>query len=141
MFIELDDADSIRPSAIGACREEYSTSGETEAHPTANHDPEAEAQQFALDTLLGPSHTQRMGGVRAVSDALDLAEELGVGSALIVSRLQALGIWTYRHGAALKRPVPSVEELLSGRPPVLPRPRPERRARGGADIENRGCDD
>jgi HTH-type transcriptional regulator/antitoxin HigA len=86
---------------------------------------EAEARQFALRTLLGADIDRRLTTVKSHSDAYDVAESRGVAVSLVAARLAGVGLWTHREASALRKSVPSLEDLL-GPPPAAPKPRARR---------------
>ncbi|MCQ8195472.1 helix-turn-helix domain-containing protein [Streptomyces rugosispiralis] len=123
LFIEQDDADTPDGQPQVA-------SGADEAITQ-----EREAQQFALDTLFGEKGLARLDQITSTTEALDLADELGIGSAIVASQLQARGVWTHAHGARHRRTLPSLEEMRN--PAPAPRPRPSKQERGGGAPRQR----
>ncbi|MFK0194234.1 helix-turn-helix domain-containing protein [Kitasatospora sp. NPDC090308] len=123
LFIEQDDADTPDGQPQVA-----SGSDETITQ-------EREAQQFALDTLFGETGLTRLNQVSTTTEALDLADELGIGAAIVASQLQARGVWAHAHGARHRRSLPSLEQLRN--PAPAPRPRLSKQERGGGAPRRR----
>ncbi len=68
-------------------------------------DWEVEADAFAAETLIPASAEARLQGVVSLQDATDLAAELDVSPAIVVGRLQHLGLKPASWGNGLKRRV------------------------------------
>ena len=66
---------------------------------------EKEAQQFAWSWLVPADAGETLTQLESEGDVLDFAEEVGTDPGLVVTRLQTLGLWSYRDGARLKRRV------------------------------------
>lgn len=66
---------------------------------------EVEADAFAADTLIPAFAEARLDGIASLQDATDLAAELGVSPAIVVGRLQHLGLKAFSWGNGLKRRV------------------------------------
>jgi HTH-type transcriptional regulator/antitoxin HigA len=66
---------------------------------------EIEADAFAAETLIPAIAEARLHGVVSLQDATDLAAELGVSPAIVVGRLQHLGLKAFSWGNGVKRRV------------------------------------
>jgi HTH-type transcriptional regulator/antitoxin HigA len=66
---------------------------------------EAEANEFAWSHLIPLAEQGRLEDLVSVEDALDFAETIGIGPSLVAARLQRDGLWGYRQGTRMKRPV------------------------------------
>lgn len=96
---------------------------------------EREAQQFALTALFGKKGLAQLEQVSTTAEALDLAEDLGIAAGIVVSQLQARGVWTYAQGAPHRRTLPDLDELLH--PTPVAGPRPSKQDRGGGAPRQR----
>jgi len=68
-------------------------------------DWEVEADAFATETLIPASAEPQLHALVSLQDATDLAAELGVSPAIVVGRLQHLGLKPFSWGNGLKRRV------------------------------------
>jgi HTH-type transcriptional regulator/antitoxin HigA len=66
---------------------------------------EIEADAFAAETLIPAAAATRLHAVVSLQDAAELAAELGVSPAIVVGRLQRLGLKAFSWGNGLKRPL------------------------------------
>ena len=66
---------------------------------------EVEADAFAAEALIPASEEARLSAVASLQDAADLAAGLGVSPAIVVGRLQHLGLKPFSWGTGLKRRV------------------------------------
>ena len=66
---------------------------------------EVEADAFAAETLISASAETRLQNAASLQDATDLAAELGVSPAIVVGRLQHMGLKPVSWGNGLKRRV------------------------------------
>ncbi|MER6562100.1 helix-turn-helix domain-containing protein [Streptomyces sp. NPDC001027] len=96
---------------------------------------EREAQRFALETLFGAKGLAQLDDVSTTAEALDLADDLGIEAGIVVSQLQARGVWTYAQGSPHRRTLPELEELVNPRP--VDGPRPSKQERGGGAPRQR----
>jgi len=119
LFIEQDDGDN--PDG----QPQVALGGEDIATQ------EREAQAFALNTLFGEQGLTRLEQISSTTEALDLADDLGISAGIVASQLQARGVWTAAHGARHRRSLPGLEELLQPAPTAGPRPSKQERG-GGA---------
>lgn len=82
---------------------------------TSVRQQEIEATQFADDLLIPHTHATQLSELKSPEDALDFAESIGVGVAVVVSRLERDGLWGYSTGAHLKTRL-DVEHLVADNP-------------------------
>jgi HTH-type transcriptional regulator / antitoxin HigA len=102
IFIEVDDDIS---AATGA---------ET-AVVASGDDPEVAAEAFARELIIPADSDARLSGIHTAGQVVEFADAIGIAPSLVVSRLHARRLWTYRQGADFKERVPDAAVQAASR--------------------------
>lgn len=84
-----------------------------EATSSPDNPREAEADNFARDTLIPRAEATKLAGLKTVDDVRRFAARIGIAPGIVVGRLQHDSLWPYSRGNQLRRrlsfPPPSNE--------------------------------